>query len=142
MFLSRFTGGDLNNCCDHQLIYRVISGKNLKIVKLDFLFLIFIFFLIKNRFIFLQVGHSIGSYISVEMFKRSPEKVITFVNYSFVMLPSVEFLTMENLFADIVFGIVGEILYRNISIFGAKPTIQKAVYYWEDCRVKFLLCYE
>ncbi|TXG58167.1 hypothetical protein EZV62_015996 [Acer yangbiense] len=62
------------------------------------------------------VAHSIGSYISIEMLRRSSEKTTMFLTTYSVVL--------------------GDILYRTLSIFGVKSTISKAVYYWENCSVK------
>lgn len=141
--LKSFSGGDFNNFWDHQL-NRVISRKFERLKKLISCFWFITFK--RTKVYFLQVGHSIGSYISVEMFKRSPAKV-TKTLYKFCLLlifhtDSHKGLWLGNLFPDMVYGIVGEILYRTISVSGVEPTIQKAGSYWEACSVKFFVCYE
>ena len=94
----------------------------------------------------MKVGHSIGSYISIDMFKRSSKKVMTtfgkFNLFDIIMLPPHVLLTLKCLFVDISAGFIGDILHWAISIFGLKPAINRAVYYWKNCSVKFFLCYE
>ena len=56
------------------------------------------------------------------------------------MLPP-HVLTLKMLFIDISAGFIGDILHWAISIFGLKPAIDRAVYCWKNCSVKFFLCY-
>lgn len=118
----------------------------LKIVQLDLYFLAWnSWYLTSNPF--LKVGHSIGAYISMEMFRRSPDKVIT--NYSSfrVYHATCHVLLMQknpapNPFPALFNRWIGYLLCWTISIFGIKLRIQEADYHWEDFSVNLFPFYK
>ena len=87
-----------------------------------------------------QVGHSIGSHISIEMFKKSPEKVIGALHICTCThdgtYPSL--LILANCLLASLLGSAGEILHWTLSIFDIKPTVSSTVSYWKDFRVSLI----
>ncbi|KAF4396954.1 hypothetical protein F8388_004922 [Cannabis sativa] len=70
------------------------------------------------------VGHSIGAYMCIEMFKRNQEQCVHVADHIFLL--------ETNLF-DTSLSIVGVILHRTVSIFGFRSTIPETVYHRQDC---------
>ncbi|KAH7511511.1 hypothetical protein JRO89_XSUnG0195800 [Xanthoceras sorbifolium] len=84
------------------------------------------------------VGHSIGSYISVEMLRRCSEKVMSSLHKFDTSVSSFYFSCGSNIptmFLSTCSVVLGDILYWTLSIFGVKSTISTAVYYRENCSV-------
>ena len=94
----------------------------------------------------MKVGHSIGSYMAIDIFRRSLEKVMTtFPKIKFVQKHHVTFSCSSHFkdpFHLYFCWFLGDILHWTISLFGNKPRIEDAAYYSEDCSVKFFLCFE
>ena len=88
---------------------------------------------IDKKFRWLQVGHSIGAYISIEAFKRIPEKVIPSpCDFHFISFSYTQSCCFLHVFLK------GIILHWPISIFGVKPTFEESVYHREGFQVWYI----